>query len=285
MQIIDGHIHIFKKIKGKNGNGKIGKASFTIEELKKLMSENKVDKAVIVQNPTIGSVNEEIDQAIKCDPDRFAGAIQVDPRYDKGAYMIHKLSQNKGFRAIKLEMSFGWGWTGIYRDLTYDDESIHAIIKSASDNGLHVIIDPGPIGNPGYDLDGLCALIDQFPNTVFQIEHLGYRLPENDQNPADIEIWNRCIELGLKKNVYIGYSAVGSLLEEEYPCEKALKLLEYAVLRIGEDKIIWGTDAPTSLKKFTYKQMIDSVIKHSSLGEVQKAAIMGLNAEKLYFGR
>jgi len=305
MLIIDGHVHIFNRVKGRNSMGKTasdcngririnnavnsfippcpGKTAFTVDELNELMGRNGVEKAVIVQNPTIGSVNSEIERAVMGTPGKFAGTVQVDPRSGNAAATIRRFARVPGFRALKLEMSEGWGWTGIHKGLRYSDESILALVKATADSGLHVMIDPGPIGNPGYDMAAIRALADRYPNTIFQIEHLGYRIPANEQDLADIAQWNQCIDLGIRKNVYIGYSAVGSLLEEEYPCEKSLRLLEHAVSRIGEDKIIWGTDAPVTLNKYTYKQMIDSVLCHTSLNERQISKIVGLNVDKLYF--
>jgi predicted TIM-barrel fold metal-dependent hydrolase len=305
MLIIDGHIHIFNRINGRNSTGKTasdrngrirtnsivsafippcpGKTAFTLNELSDLMARYGVEKAVIVQNPMIGNVNDEIERAVVNAPEKFAGAIQVDPRSGNAIAKIRRYSRVPGFRAVKLEMSEGWGWTGIYKGMTYSDEGVKAVVKAAADNGLHVMIDPGPIGNPGYDLMGISIMVDLYPNTIFQIEHLGYMVPTNEKNPNDIAQWNQCIDLGSRKNVYIGYSAVGSLLEEEYPCEKSLRLLEYAVSRIGEDKIIWGTDAPVTLNKYTYTQMIDSVLYHTSLNALQISKIVGINVEKLYF--
>ncbi len=53
---------------------------------------------------------------------------------------------------------------------------------------------------------------------------------------------------------------------------------------MGANKILWGSDIPSTFKKFTYQQMIDVVAKHPSfLSESEKSAILHNNAELFFF--
>jgi len=181
MMIIDGHVHIFNKVNGKNVQGKTkssltgkiinaseikpfipptnGITSFNIDVLEEYMLRNGVEKAVLLQNPTIGNVNDEIIKAVEDKPEKFAGSIQVDPTAKAASSLVRKFSKYKGIRALKLEMSYEWGWSGI-NGISYKDESVLRVIDTAAQTGLNIIIDTGPIGNPGYDIEGLEWLIN-----------------------------------------------------------------------------------------------------------------------------
>ena len=51
---------------------------------------------------------------------------------------------------------------------------------------------------------------------------------------------------------------------------------------VGTDKILWGSDYPTILRDYTYRQVIDSVRRDSSfLSERERTDILGDNAEAL----
>ncbi|HRY20446.1 MAG TPA: amidohydrolase family protein, partial [Flexilinea sp.] len=102
--------------------------------------------------------------------------------------------------------------------------------------------------------------------------------PEGDE-----VLWQKMIRLGLNENVYLGISAMPILLNDPYPCNAANDLLKRIVKLIGSNKLIWGTDAPTTLKMYTYRQLIDWVLIHSDfISEVEKENILFNNAEKLY---
>lgn len=306
MKIIDAHIHIFDRIDGRSINGNTssdscgrmrvgeklrpfippstGVTSYPVEVIEELLDRHGVDKAVLLQNPTIGIVNREVAGAIARAPHRFAGVVQVDPCAPDAAETIREYGEKPGFRALKFEMSRDWGWSGILSDLSYTGDAMRKAVRTAAELGLHVMIDTGACGNPGYDLDGIETLMDAHPDTVFQLEHLGFLTPPDEGNPLAMASWDRFLALGLRPNVYIGYASVGILLNEEHPCPKAVSMLETAVARIGAEKILWGSDAPVTLTRYTYRQMIDGALVHARLDERQRALIMGGNAERLYFG-
>ena len=301
--IIDAHAHIFTRIDGRSGGtttaaGHLGKietdgqsapflppadgiTSFSIAVLEELMAQSGVEKALLLQNPTIGTINEEIETIIAEKRSKFAGVIQVDPLSANACDEIKRFSACKGFRALKLEMG---GWGRIYPQISYRDAAMRSIIKTAGETGLVIMVDTGPIRSPGYRPKDLAALVDEFGEFCFQFEHLGFLERHNAADAEVLRDWNALIDLGLRDNVYLGYSAVGTLLAEEYPCAQSLELLRIAVERVGAEKILWGTDVPGTLNDYTYRQMLNHVrLRADFLSDGQRAKIMGENAERLYF--
>jgi predicted TIM-barrel fold metal-dependent hydrolase len=208
MLIIDAHAHVFEKIDGMNrhgpvlssGYGKIKNAgeetpfllplcpetAFTSEMLIELMAQNNVGRAVLLQNPTIGTMNDYILRSVRKYPDSFAGTMQVDIEDPRSVNEVASSAETEAFRALKLEMSRGWGWTGIYPKAGYFSENMQHLIEQAVKYGLTIIIDTGPIGNPGYDIESLETITSRYPNTYFLIEHLGYLKRDNLASNADM---------------------------------------------------------------------------------------------------
>lgn len=56
-----------------------------------------------------------------------------------------------------------------------------------------------------------------------------------------------------------------------------------AVSIIGLRKLLWGSDAPTTLTRYTYRQMLDMILLHAGFStDADKARIMGENAAGLF---
>lgn len=303
--IIDAHAHIFSTINGQNrygpttsgfwgmvGTGLGPKqmlppyfkdSSFPVEALIGMMDRDGVDKAILLQNPTFGIINDEIRDAIVRYPDRFIGTVQVDPmKSGEAADILEKYGSVKQ-KILKLEMSDTWGWPGIYPGLKFDSAPVVKILESAYAKGFHVIVDPGPIGNTGYQVEVIEKYATRFPEMNFLIEHLGYLCKDDLGNQAMLERHLQCLKLATHKNVFLGFSATGILLEDEYPCSRSLALLKETVDLVSPGKILWGSDIPTTLNMYTYRQMIDVVRNAPFLSDHDKKLILGGNALRIFW--
>ena len=300
MRIVDGHVHIFSRVNGRNANGPVvgtsygktlnagvessfmppyyEKTCFPVDVLMETLRQNGVEKAVLLQNPTIGSVNDEIGQAMRAHPKMLAGTLQVDPfAMDATAQMEAWLSLYP-FAALKLELSTGWGWSGIHRAEKFSYRQLGELLEAASARRLTVIVDTGDTASYAYKPESMKELIGMFPDVAFVIEHGGYYTPGCDE-----ESWQAMVALGRLENVYMGICAMGVLLEDPYPCEKADMLLRRIKNVIGAEKLIWGTDIPSTLKLYTYRQMLDAVFLSDALSSAEKEKTFFKNAERLYF--
>ena len=302
--IVDSHVHFFSHVRGKDSGGrtvgaKFGKVAasqgvkpvfppfleatrFPVEMLVEVMDQHGIAKAVLLQNPLIGVMNTEVAQAVRRYPHRFVGTIQVDPCSMRAFDTLHRFASERQ-TALKLELSEEWGWSGIHPGFRIIDPRMDPIWQAVSDLRLQVIIDPGPIDGPGYRVDDLERITASLNGTTFVLEHLGYLQKETRHNPALVSSRQRYLALAKRGNVFLGLSAAASLLDDEYPCQATLGLLQEAVQLVGAEKIIWGTDAPVTMKVLTYRQMVDMVIKHAVfLSEDQIRLIMGANALRVF---
>lgn len=297
--MIDFHAHIFREVDGQNPAGPVRserfgridnagvlkpfipplceKTAFPVDNLAEMMRQNGVEQALLLQNPTIGTRNDEIADAMAAYPGMFFGVVQDDPFGDTLLPTIERYGGMPGFIALKLELSHDWGWTGIHGMETFDYEKLYPAVELAGSLGLAVIIDTGSHVGPAYQPDGIGKLARQFPHTRFVIEHLGYFIPGAPRGQ-----WEELIALGGLDNVCFGISAVGQLLAEAYPCPNAMKLVAYAHKKLGAGKLLWGSDVPTTLTRYTYRQMIDTVQKHAHfLSDAEKEQVLGGNAKEI----
>lgn len=302
--IVDAHIHLFDRVEGTNADGPTASApfgrvatrtgtiqfmppwfretSFPADVILEMMDFAGVDKGVLLQNPLIGIVNDAIARAVRQHPDRFLGTIQVDPRDPAAVENIRRYSDDPCHAVLKFEMSDGWGWTGVHRGLTLEDECFAPIFRIALERGLPIILDGGRPGNAGYQVEAIDRLTSRYPELTILLEHLGalsretYHLRERQR---------AMIRIGKKKNVYLGIASLAAGLKESWPYRQSLELLREGVGLVGAEKIIWGTDIPGTLKLYTYSQMVAFVSEHADfLGDDDKDLILGGNALRVFPG-
>lgn len=305
--LIDAHAHVIPRVNGRNRFGVLtpdrwggvqrggqrvpmlpplcGDSTFPVEALLEVMDREGVGQAVLLQNPTLGSCNAYIRECVERFPQRFCGTIQVDPRSSDAASTIRQFASPKQ-NILKLEMSYDWGWTGLYPDFRIDEPGMDPIWNAVAERGLEVIIDPGAPGNAGYQVEAFAALATRFPATRFVIEHLGYLLASQESDRDALARRRQLLELALRPNVWLGLSAVPILLDEVYPCPRAVALLREAVDLVGAQKLLWGSDLPITLNLHTYRQLVDTVRREAAsfLSAAQCRQILHDNAQTVFKG-
>jgi predicted TIM-barrel fold metal-dependent hydrolase len=83
--------------------------------------------------------------------------------------------------------------------------------------------------------------------------------------------------------VWSGYATSRDGAEpEDYPFPRTHEFVTWAVREVGADKLLWGTDYPSTLKLCTYGQYVNYVrTKLPGLSADERALILGGTAEKL----
>ena len=303
--IIDSHAHAIARVQGRNRFGPVtsehwggvlrGKqripmlpagcadSAFPVEALLETMDREGVTQTVLLQNPTLGTCNDYIRECIKRFPGRFCGTIQVDPRSVEAPAGLREFASPKQ-HTLKIEMSEDWGWTGLYTDFQIDEPGMAPLWEAVAELGLEVIIDPGPPGNRGYQVEGFEALTCRWPKTQFVFEHLGYLLAGQEGDAGLLSRRRKLLELARKPNVWLGLSAVPILLADDYPCPRTAALLREAVEWVGAEKLLWGSDLPGTLDLHTYRQLIDTVRRAPFLSEEQRRQILHDNAISVFKG-
>lgn len=302
MRIIDAHAHVVQVIAGTGGQGELrpcggGRAvyatgnSFRIlppefgdydappEALLRVMDAHGVEKAVLLQGNYFGFQNLYTAQAAEKYPERFIGAASYDPYSVQAEAIRRHLFDELGFRIVKFEVSSGSGLMANHPDLTLDGPVMEEACRFAASRGLIFVVDIGKPRSVSWQADALARLIARWPELRFVVCHL--LSPQLE----DGELLRRTLEKLALPNVWFDLAALClNSRPEEYPYPTARGYVTDAVNIVGEDKLMWGSDMPSSMTRDSYRHFIDFIALHPGLTEGQKEKLLARNAGRLFFG-
>ncbi len=239
--IIDAHAHI----------GEAPYCRQTANDLLTAMDANSVDRAVIcpmgahlVVHNKVG--NELIASCVREHPDRFIGFATVNPWYGPAALAeIDRAVDRLGLVGLKLHPSL--------QGFEADEDLVFPVIERAIARGLPIYIHSG---TPVFSLPlQILELATRYPEGTFILGHMG---------GADFYV-DVPLSFPRARNVW---------LETSLTCHSGY--VGEAVHTIGADRILFGSDSPTS-------EIASERCKIRVLGlpEEEEAQILGENTRKL----
>jgi len=301
MKIIDAHAHVAQYIAGFTSRGELravggGKAQYSTgeifqmfppemgdigvspEALLKVMDEHGVEKAVLLQGNWLGFQNEYTYAAVQKYPDRFTGAATYDPFCVKADEIRRHLFDDLGFKIVKFELSNGSGLMANRPPVDLDGEIMNGCYSHAAKKGLTVVLDIGRPGNPCWQVDAVASAIEKYPETTFVICHL--LAPQR----GDGELLKAALLKLKKPNVYFDISSLPSNQKPEtYPYPTAAEHLKTAKEIVGANRLMFGSDMPSTLARDSYGHLVDYIVKSGAFTENELEDIFYNTAQKVYF--
>lgn len=251
--------------------------TFSAESLVRLMDRYSVSRSIILQS-SFFRITEEIADSIAKYPDRLIGAMVLDP-VEESLNEIQKW-RRRGLTAVKYEMR---GLSQRYPDLRLDSPIMMEIYKNAGALGVTVVMDPGPVGWSCYQPKELEKAVLRNPSTRFVICHMGMMTPETIGTHPGNTLWQEMIALAKYENVWMDISAMPDLfMEEGYPFPTSASSISQFMKQYGNDKPIWGSDAPGTIQNATYGQMKDMYLKCPLFSDTDLEKMFSLNAMAAY---
>lgn len=290
--IIDAHAHIYEILKGYGAKGEFrplgggrgiwatgaveqffpaeyGDTGFYAETLIRLMDEGGIDHAVLLQGGNYGFHNDYMAEAAAQYPEKLTAVGAVDPYALYAEKIFDNLIERYGFKALKFEISSEWGLSGFHQDLKINDEAFARLLQKADALGLTIAFDMGTKKMPSFDFDAFKELTDTYKNITFVMTHCFF--PCNDgQNEERLSFAKKLTG----DNFVMDFANIDIIGQAEYL--KALKGI------IGAERMLWGTDVPGVLCRFSYKQLIDRVKESGIFHESELPLVMGENAKRVY---
>lgn len=300
MKIIDAHAHIAQYICGSTSRGELraaggGKARYATgesflmfppelgdtgvspEALLKVMDENGVEKAVLLQGNFLGFQNEYTYQAVLKYPARFVGAASYNPFCRNAERVKERLFEECKFKAVKFELSDG---SGLMADRTFplDGEVMDGCFKHAEKYALTVVLDIGRPRSPCWQVDAMSRAVKKYADVTFVICHL--LAPQR----GDGELLKRALSLLVADNVYFDISSLAANQKPEaYPYPSAVEHLKTAKSTVGADRLMFGSDMPCNLARDSYAHLKDYVLQSGVFGGDELKAVFYGTANKIYF--
>lgn len=300
MKIIDAHAHVAQYIAGFTSRGELraagaGKARYSTgeefqmfppelgdtgvgpEALIKVMDENGVDKAVLLQGNFLGFQNEYTYEAVKKYPERFAGAATYDPFCGNVDRIRKRLFDDLGFKCVKFELSNGSGLMA-NRLVYLDGAVINGCFAHAREKNLTVVLDIGRPNNPCWQVDALANAIAKYPQVTFVICHL--LAPQR----GDAELLKQSLQKLVMKNVYFDLASLpNNQKPEAYPYPTAVRHLESAKAIVGADRLMFGTDMPCTLARDSYAHMVNYITESGVFNKSETEDVFYNTAQRIYF--
>ena len=297
MGIIDAHAHVFKELTGFGADGELraiggGKArwstgqiidlipagcgdkDFTAESYLRLMDEHGIDKAVLLQGGFLGFENYYLEEVQAEYPGRFLSAGTFDPFCRNSGAILDNLFPK--FKVFKFEMSTGCGIMGSHPDFRLDSAMMMTIYEQLAQGGKIVEFDLGSPGDGSNQPDAVANIADAFPGLRIVVCHL--MSPRRNHRKELTE----GLRMMRKDNIWFDLAALQHKTRpEDYPFPVAQSFIRLAIDIVGPEKLMWGTDAPSTLSKWPLKDLID--YQREILSEEEERLIFHDNAENLYF--
>lgn len=301
MKIIDAHVHVAQYIAGFTSRGELravggGKAQYstgeifqmfppemgdtgvTPEALLKVMDAHGVEKAVLLQGNWLGFQNEYTYAAVKKYPSRFVGAATYDPFCINVEEIRKHLFDDLGFKIVKFELSNGSGLMANRPPVALDGEIMNGCYAHAQEKGLTVVLDIGRPGNLCWQVDAVASVVEKYPQTTFVICHL--LAPQRGDN----ELLKTALSKLKKPNVYFDIAALAHNQKPEvYPYPTAVEHLKTAKEIVGADKLMFGSDLPSTLARDSYQNLINYIVNSGTFAKNELEDIFYNTAQKVYF--
>lgn len=301
MKIIDAHAHVAQYIAGFTSKGELravgqGKAQYSTgeifqmfppemgdigvspEALLKVMDENDVEKAVLLQGNWLGFHNQYTYEAVIKYPERFVGAATYDPFCVNVEAVKKRLFDDLGFKIVKFELSTGSGLMANRPPVYLDGTVMNGCYAHAREKGLTVVMDIGRPNCPCWQVDALASAISKYPEVKFVICHL--LAPQR----GDVQILSDALQKLKMPNVYFDLASLANNQKpESFPYPTASKHLETAKNTVGADRLMFGSDMPSALARDSYTHLKDYIIQSGVFNEKELQDVFYNTAYKVFF--
>jgi len=303
--IIDAHAHIFPRMAGRFARGAVrglsyGKVQIGSESpfqafapcCKKVSSPPEtllahmdwagVDHAILLQNNFYGNQNAFVAAAVRRWPDRFTGAMYLDPWSTHAPTVFRRWQE--WLPIVKLATDDRFGLFALHENASLADDCCGWLWPRMEQSRMTLTLDLGAIGSRSYETDVVASIADRHPKLKIVICHLAQPTVRDEKPPRLRRLWRDQIALAKRPNVWLDLSALPHKVGDEpfpWPCSGGW--IREVVEGVGAKKLLWGTDYPALLTAGTYRQLLDQVSIHvSNISSRHLKAILGENARTAY---
>lgn len=225
------------------GNYPMFNVKLTADEMIKIMDEFQIQRSVV-----FSPLNDLTLKAVKRYPERLTGFIWVNPHEgDKAVHSVTLAIKEWNFRGIKLHP--------LIDSYLPDQPIVYPIMDEARKYKVPVIFH---CGHPPWSLPWhFKNLADIYPDVTIILGHMGH---------GHIVYINGAIEVAKKCD---------NIILETSGMPMHAKISE-AVEKVGETRVIYGSDMPFGHPSFEIKK-----IEAAKLSEKQKELVLGLNIKNI----
>lgn len=303
--IVDAHAHIFPRLSGCFSRGNVRGRGYgrvqigdeptfqsfppwgpmvrsTPEQLLAHLDWAGVDFAVLLQNNFYGNHNAFVAEAARRWPDRFVGAMYLDP-WSAGAQASFRRWQHD-LPIVKLATDDRFGLFALHDQASLADACCAWLWPEMESRGMTLTLDLGGIGRRSYETEVVGKIAERHPGLKIVICHLAQPTVDHQKTAPSQRLWKQQVLLATHPNVWLDVSALPHKVgDEPYPWPSIGRWISQAVEWVGSQKILWGSDYPGLLTAGTYPQLVSALDVHlAHLPKCDRKAVFGGNACAAY---
>jgi len=238
---IDSHVHVWKTDPAFPfaAGAHPSPADASMEVLLELMQANDVERTVLIQVIHYKWDNSYLASVLKRYPKTFDGVCRVNPEDPNAPDELKRLTEEQGFRGVRLSPAAGPGGDWIKGPLMAPLWRRCAQLKV-----------PMTLLIPVTRLPELHPLIEANPDLQVVIDHMA---DSPLDHPEQLEL---LLALAKYPKVFVKISHMWSLSKEAYPYADAAVQVRNICHHFGAQRLMAGTDWPISLPKQSYAQTV-----------------------------
>lgn len=273
--VIDAHLHVWRAIRNHPAPAVtiVSPCSdVPVELLRQYMGEHRVDRAVLVQPLFPGEDNSYVADSAAADPEHLAAVCYVDPREADAAERLKYWVTERGCKGLRMRPRVDGEAKIFGKSETY------SIWEAAQELGIAVNL----LMNSEH-IPALAGIAERYPQIPLLIDHMAHPdVAAGRDSPAFKSL------LALRKYPQISVKVTGYYYHsnESWPyadCHDIFKALYEA---FGPKRLIWGSDFPHVILNSSYASVLALQERYYTfLSDVDLAAIMGDNADAVYWGK
>jgi len=247
MPFIDSHVHVWKTDPAFPFAPGVhpSPADASAEQLLDLMRANRVARTVLIQVIHYKWDNSYLADVLRRYPGQFHGVCRVNPEDSAAPDTLSRLTQEQGFRGVRLSPAAGSGGDWMRGPLMAPLWRRCAQLKV-----------PMTLLLPASRLPDLHPLIEANPELQVVIDHMADS-PLNQ--PASLDL---LLALARYPHVFVKISHMWSLSAQAYPYPDAAAQVKQLYEAFGADRMMAGTDYPICLKQLSYAQAVALFREH-----------------------
>lgn len=241
--IFDSHVHVWEHNSGFPfaPAAKVPDEDASPETLLDLMTQNGIEKTVIIQVIHYRYDNSYLADVLRRYPKKFLGVCRVDPQSVTAPDDLSRLTE-QGFRGVRLSPGPGAEGDWIRGPLMLP------LWKRCESLGM-----PMTLLAPITRIPDLQVLIDKFPRLTVVIDHMA-------DCPVDQpEKLEALLALARYPKLFVKISHTWSLSKQSYPWLDAQELVKRLYGTFGPSRLMWGTDWPIAKERASYAQRLTVV--------------------------
>ena len=245
--LIDSHVHVWKTDPAFPFAASVrpDPADATVETLLDLMHASGVSRTVIIQVIHYRWDNSYLASVLKRYPKLFHGVCRVDPNNPAAPDHLARLTQEQGFRGVRLSPS-----------AKPEDDWIRGPLMPPLWKRCAQLKVPMTLLIPASRIPDVEPLIRANPDLQVVIDHMADISPTR---PADLDL---LLNLAQYPHVFVKISHCWSLSKVEYPYPDMQPQIKALNQRFTSARLMWGTDWPISLKGLPYARSVELYRDH-----------------------